>query len=248
MVYKIYLAPSNQKDNVYYGGKTTEAKECRAIANLVATNLKKHDILVKVGKATQSLWQQAQEANSWGADAYVAIHSNGYKGETRGCEVWYYTGSKNGKDLAQSIYTPLEKLVGNGRKLKNTTDLQDLKNPKMKSVIVEIAFHDNKLDAQYIVSHHKELATAISDGILDDAGLKKTESKPKPVSTVKDCNFKVQTIVQNLNVREGAGTNHKVVGTAKKGVYTIIKTDGNWGYLKSKMGWINISAKYCKRI
>ena len=42
-----------------------------------------------------------------------------------------------------------------------------------------------------------------------------------------------------LNVRAGAGVNTKVVGKVKKGgVYTIVKTSGNWGKLKSGLGWI----------
>ena len=42
-----------------------------------------------------------------------------------------------------------------------------------------------------------------------------------------------------LNVRAGAGTNYRIVGQLSKGaVYTIIEEKGNWGYLKSKLGWI----------
>ena len=37
------------------------------------------------------------------------------------------------------------------------------------------------------------------------------------------------------------------VGCVKKGdAYTIIKINGNWGFLKSELGWINL--KYCIKI
>ena len=44
-----------------------------------------------------------------------------------------------------------------------------------------------------------------------------------------------------LNVRAGAGTNYRIVGQLAEGsVYTIIEEKGNWGYLKSKLGWISL--------
>lgn len=50
-----------------------------------------------------------------------------------------------------------------------------------------------------------------------------------------------------LNVRKGPGTSHAVSCTVKKGdVYTITKINGNWGYLKSGAGWINLV--YAERI
>lgn len=69
------------------------------------------------------------------------------------------------------------------------------------------------------------------------------------VDTNKTKEFKIKVIVTDLNIRNGAGTNHKIVGCIKdKGVYTIVKTSGSWGYLKSGAGWINISSKYVKHL
>ena len=56
-------------------------------------------------------------------------------------------------------------------------------------------------------------------------------------------------IVDELNIRQGAGTQYAVVGIVKKGeAYTITEIKGNWGHLKSNAGWINISSKYCTKI
>jgi hypothetical protein len=61
--------------------------------------------------------------------------------------------------------------------------------------------------------------------------------------------FPVQVKVNKLFIRTGAGIKYKKVGAiTDKGVYTIVKTVGSWGKLKSGKGWINISSKYCKRI
>ena len=51
-----------------------------------------------------------------------------------------------------------------------------------------------------------------------------------------------------LNVRKGPGTSYEKVTTVKKGeAYTITKTSGNWGYLKSGLGWICLNG-YTKKI
>lgn len=61
--------------------------------------------------------------------------------------------------------------------------------------------------------------------------------------------FKVRIKVSALNIRSGAGTLYKKVGTiTDKGVYTIVETKGNWGLLKSKAGWINISSTYVTKL
>ena len=50
-----------------------------------------------------------------------------------------------------------------------------------------------------------------------------------------------------LNVREQPNASSRIVGVLKKGeAYTITKTSGNWGLLKSGLGWINLN--YCEKI
>lgn len=49
-----------------------------------------------------------------------------------------------------------------------------------------------------------------------------------------------------LNVRKGPGTNHPVTATIKeKESYTIVEEQGEWGKLKSGVGWISL--KHTKR-
>ena len=62
-------------------------------------------------------------------------------------------------------------------------------------------------------------------------------------------NILYRVIVDELNVRKGAGTKYPIVTTVKKGdVYTIIQKRGSWGKLKSGIGWINISSRYCEQV
>ena len=58
----------------------------------------------------------------------------------------------------------------------------------------------------------------------------------------KTVNYSIQLTTNILNVHKGPGLQYGVSGVVRdKGIYTIIKECGNWGYLKSGLGWIDLS-------
>lgn len=68
----------------------------------------------------------------------------------------------------------------------------------------------------------------------------------KTTTTVKDpvaCGvYRVKSPDGVLNIRKGPGSSYDKVGQVKNGeAYTITKINGSWGYLKSGVGWINLS-------
>ena len=77
----------------------------------------------------------------------------------------------------------------------------------------------------------------------------KKESSNKKAGQETTTNFLVRITTDSLNIRKGPGTSYDIVGTVKKNeVYTIIKINGSWGYLKSKVGWINMGSSYVKKL
>ena len=63
-----------------------------------------------------------------------------------------------------------------------------------------------------------------------------------------DNSFLVEIICDELNIRQQADFNSKIVGTVKRGeVYTIIQEENGLGKLKSGAGYISMNAKYVKR-
>lgn len=79
--------------------------------------------------------------------------------------------------------------------------------------------------------------------------------------TIYDCNgkavymkgtseayFRVQITADDLRIRKDPNLDAEILGYTGKGTFTIIKTSGDWGYLKSGAGWINIATKCVKRI
>ena len=74
-----------------------------------------------------------------------------------------------------------------------------------------------------------------------------TSKVKEPVQTSKYTTGVYRVNTDDLNIREKATSDSKKVGVVHKGdAYTITKISGNWGYLKSKLGWIHLG--YCKKI
>ncbi len=60
--------------------------------------------------------------------------------------------------------------------------------------------------------------------------------------------FLVEIICDELNIRQKADFNSKIVGIVKRGeVYTIIQEENGLGKLKSGAGYISLNSKYVKR-
>jgi len=108
----------------------------------------------------------------------------------------------------------------------------------------------NKVEADLMKTEAflKEQGEDIARGVLaylEEIGAEVKAPVNNPVST--SGSFKVRTKAV-MNVRAGAGTQHKINTVAPIGVYTIVATSGSWGKLKSGSGWINISSKYATRL
>ena len=66
------------------------------------------------------------------------------------------------------------------------------------------------------------------------------------VSTTQS--FLVEIICDELNIRQKADFNSKIVGIVKRGeVYTIVQEENGLGKLKSGVGYISLNSKYVKR-
>ena len=68
------------------------------------------------------------------------------------------------------------------------------------------------------------------------------------VEKVGSQSFLIEVICNELNIRQSADFNSKVVGVVKKGeVYTIIEESNGLGKLKSGAGWISMGSSYVKK-
>lgn len=103
--------------------------------------------------------------------AVVSIHQNSYPEEdVDGAQVFYYSGSEEGKLLGTMIQEQLKKEMddGNHRVAKANKDYYLLKRSSSPAVIVECGFLSNYKEAELLITeeYQKKLAFAIHLGIL----------------------------------------------------------------------------------
>lgn len=162
---RIYLAPSRQARNVGVGEYGTEASRMWPVAEVIAALLRARAVDVRLpGQSLRSAKALATDANSWGADGYVAVHSNA--GGGKGPEVFHYPGSVRGEALAEAIYEVLLGVYpGSGRGVKVEDAWTELCDTVAPAVYVEVAFHDNPDDARWIMEHPWGISWAVALGI-----------------------------------------------------------------------------------
>lgn len=132
---KVFLNPSDQYENQVAGGGN-EAQYAKINADNTAAILKAAGFQVVVD---QDFYNAPKNANSWGADIFVSIHSNA--GGGHGTETLYV--SSGGKVLASHVQAGLlSYLPYQDRGLKLRTDLYVLNATKMYAALAEVVFHD----------------------------------------------------------------------------------------------------------
>lgn len=169
----IYLSPSNQTDNAYAAGDTTEARVMRNISYSAEKYLEQNGITVYTAGEDYSLQEKVKFANENNITAHVAIHSNagGESGSGEGTECFYNPGIYGSKILAEYIYDKVSRLTptedrGMFNGAEGTTYLYEVATSKAANCLLEVEFHDTSEHAKWIIEHTDELGRAIAEGIL----------------------------------------------------------------------------------
>lgn len=173
MAKKIYLSPSSQTANTYAVGNTNEAAQCRKIALAAKVALERCGFEVKANVTESEYSNRVKESNSWGADAHIPIHTNASNGKVAGFRGFYYTEGNAGHKLLAAIESEVAPItVGTSDRLSARPELYEVKNSKAPCAYLELGFHDNVVEAQYIIDHTDDLAEAICKGVCKYYGAK----------------------------------------------------------------------------
>ena len=163
-----------------------ELTEDRKVKDAVIKYLKElgHSILDvtppdTTNTSSADLAHGVNKANEWGADLFVSIHFNNayssYNGAL-GSEVCVYSNF----DIAQRVVDGLGSLGFKNRGQKARTGLYELKNTKMKSMIIEVCF----VEATEDVSLYKRLGhDTIGKTIAESIANKKVTVNTSSTST-----------------------------------------------------------------
>lgn len=131
-----------------------------SLAENASDNLKRHDMV-----------NRSNVMNSACPDCVISIHQNSYPDESiHGAQVFYYTGSDNGKLLATLIQQELVSTLdpSNHRVEKGETGYYLLKNSSAPLVIAECGFLSNPAESKKLAddAYQQKLAWAIHLGVL----------------------------------------------------------------------------------
>ena len=184
---KVYLSPSNQTDNCYAYGNTTEAVQCGKIADSCRIALERSGVTVQVGHMP-SMQDKCKESNAFGADLHVPIHTNAFNGTVTGTRMFCLNSSGEGMKACEAIFAWLAPITpGTSENIQVDASLYEVRVPSAPTAYVECEFHDNATTAKWIVEHTVDIGEAIARGICDYFGVtyKEKEQPESAASTDK---------------------------------------------------------------
>ena len=173
MAKKIYISPSSQTEHKYAVGNTNEAVQCRKIAVKTVEALERCGFEAKTNTTEgKTMYDRVRESDAWGADAHIPIHTNAFDGEVAGFRGFYYKAGGAGHKLVAAIEDTVAPITpGTSDGLSAQPKLYEVYASKAPCAYLELGFHDNKDEAQYIIDHADELAEAICKGVCKYYGV-----------------------------------------------------------------------------
>lgn len=165
--YKIYINPSVQFTNQYVDKIHNEGQVMNEIAVLLVNRLKSEtNLSVKANLDGLSLSQSVKESNAYQPDAHFAIHSNG--GGGTGSEVWVSKNSYTFGKIMLDEFNQIHNFRNRGVKYGDGTDasLYEIRNVLAPSALIEILFHDEWTQANFILNNKQEIADSFFKGIV----------------------------------------------------------------------------------
>ena len=217
---KIYLSPSTQEGNQYVTGGSEEYY-MNLVADALEPYLTANAIQFTRNRPDMRVTEIQRESNQGDYALHLALHSNaspeGRYGELQGVDIYYFGGSAAGRraaELAQqnfkAIY-PDPDLVD----IRTTTSLGEVDRVKAPSLFIEIAYHDNVDDANWIINNIDAIARAIALTLAEYFGQPLFEPIPPRTATVA-------TAGGNLNLRSRPNTMAAVIGTVPNGAQVTV--------------------------
>ena len=203
---KVFLSPSNQYDNCYAYGDTTEGVQCGKIAEACREALERSGVTVKL-MHDESMQEKCAASNAFGADLHVPIHTNAFNGTVSGTRMFCFNSNGEGMRACQFIFARLAPVTpGTSDNIRVDASLYEVRVPAAPTAYVECEFHDNAEAAKWIVEHTTDIGEAIARGICDYFGVTFQEKEqPKPVEPEKPATDKLYRVqVGAFAVRENA--------------------------------------------
>lgn len=166
----IFLSPSAQEYNIGYGDYGSEEYRMNRIADIVEKMLREQGYTVYRNNPNEKLSDAVRRSNEVNPDIHVALHSNasGEGFSAQGPEIFANRPNTPGDRLANLIYNEIVQIYPDptkGRGVLHTSSLYEIIRTNAPAVLLEVAFHDNPEDAQWIIDNESQIAQAVVNGI-----------------------------------------------------------------------------------
>ncbi len=223
---KVFLNPSNQVGNPVSGGGT-EAQFAMANAQAAATVLEQAGFQVLVDS---DFTNAPANANSWGADIFVSIHSNA--GGGHGTETLYKT--TNGRDLAARLQEELlSHIPYQTRGLVQRDNLWVLNQTTMVAALTEVVFHDCVAESGF--TGHPPSESAYLRSIAGQAAIGAGIAGGVCAWFGKDCSSQApeQGLLKGV-VYRAPDMSNRIAGAAvslDSGVWAVSSPTGYWEFI-----------------
>jgi len=217
---KIYLSPSTQQGNQYVTGGSEEYY-MNLVADALEPYLTANAISFTRNRPDMKVTEIQRESNAGDYALHLALHSNaspeGRYGTLRGVDIYYFGGSPAGKRAADitadnfKVIYPDPNLVTT----RTTTSLGEVDRVKAPSLFIEIAYHDNVDDANWITNNIDRIARTIALSLAEYFGQPLFEPM-QPQKAV------VSTSGSNLNLRSRPNEMSAVIGRIPNGAQVTV--------------------------
>ena len=172
MPIKLYISQANQAHNAGPGGYTERAGMDAISKATAAVFAKDKRFTVKRNSAAgvDTAAANSDAANAWGAQYYVALHSNaGMKGTV----VFYHSASPRGKRLATELFKAIAKLspgAETGGRIQTMDGFIEIHRPNAPAVLIELEAHDWKTGVAWLTGKRLAIARALYEGVCRGVG------------------------------------------------------------------------------
>ena len=222
---KIYLSPSTQEYNQFVTGTGSEEYYMNLIADALEPYLFSSGIQFSRNTPDMTAASSIKQANKGDYDFYLAIHSNAgppdLAGVLQGPDIYYYPGSADGKRMADIMADNFKAIYPNPELVNTlpTTYLGEVTKTRFPAVLVEVAYHDNPDDANWIIENIGKIAEALALSLTEHFGIPFVEPQQAQTGVVE-----VES--GNLNLRAKPSVMAEVVATIPNG--TRVSLMGQW--------------------
>lgn len=187
MAIKIYIDQGHNPQNPNAGAEGSGLREQDIVyrigielAELLSANPEFEVRLSRPTESTQigssnssSLRMRVNDANSWGADYFISLHTNASSlPAATGIEAFAYSSPSVAFSLGEDILDNLSETTGlRNRGMKVRTNLYVLRKTQMPAILVELGFITNANDAALMNNSPELFAEGIYRGILEYTGV-----------------------------------------------------------------------------